>query len=139
MRPLARTVELEGKEVIRLGKPLPGSLATRTRPSGDWTVIGRTTGLFGTTDSIAVGLHPTRRVVREIRLTYLGDGAYSVMEARLRDVFGIQEYERSYRNRITFLSLARNGGTLGRRQPRQELQVNYRPKIGRWSIRIGVE
>lgn len=111
MRPLARTVELEGGEVIRLGKPLPESLSTRTRPSGDWTVIGRTTGLFGTTDSIAVWLHPTTRVVWEIRLTYQGDDAYSVMEARLRDVFGIQDYEGSYRNRITLLSLVRSGRT----------------------------
>lgn len=111
MRPLARTVELEGGELIRLGNPIPESLATRTRSAGDWTVIGRTTGLFGTTDSITVWLHPTTRVVREIRLSYPGDGAYSVMESRLRDVFGSSEDEGSYRNRITFLSLVRNGGT----------------------------
>lgn len=72
MPPLARSVELENGLVIALGEPLPEQLETEAAPprtversgsldtiSSNWRlVVGRTRGLFGTTDSVAV--LPTR-------------------------------------------------------------------------------
>ena len=70
--PLGQVVELEGGQVITLGEPLPEQLETVALPPFDWNrrwstrvadmelttarnavgVVGRTRGLFGTTDSI---------------------------------------------------------------------------------------
>ena len=67
MRPVPRTVQLVGGATIALGEPLPESLETSRRRSGALTVIGRTEGLFGTTDSIAVRVDP--RGVTQVRLS----------------------------------------------------------------------
>ena len=88
MRTLPRAVQLVGGATIALGEPLPGSLETMPRRSGALTVIGRTEGLFGTTDSIAVAVDEARGRIGRIQLIYLDPDMSSVIEARLTEAFG---------------------------------------------------
>lgn len=101
MPPLARSVELESGLVITLGEPLPEQLETEaapprtversgsldTIPSNWLLVVGRTRGLFGTTDSVAVLLNRSSEV-GEIRLRYPGADSFERLDARLRDLYG---------------------------------------------------
>ena len=105
MRPLARTVELEGGEVIRLTEPLSESLETAPRPSGSLTVVGRTRGLFGATDSIRVMVDGATGIVTGVQLAYLGEEDLEAIEARMRDVFGVPDSDvwHRYCNRMTYL------------------------------------
>ena len=111
MRPLARSVELEGGAVIALGKPLPESLEMAPGQQLLFRVVGRTTGLFGTTDAISVLVGWDQEVVRII-LTYPVDD-YERLAARFRDVFGssrgpwlTSEPSLHWSNRITYLDLS---------------------------------
>ena len=88
MRTLPRAVQLVGGATIALGEPLPESLETSPRRPGSLTVIGRTEGLFGTTDSIAVAIDQARGRIGRIQLIYLDPDMSSVIEARLTDAFG---------------------------------------------------
>lgn len=115
MRPLARTVELEGGEVIRLTERLPESLETAPRPSGALTVVGRTRGLFGATDSIAVMLAGATGIVAGVQLIYLREKDREAIPARMSDVFGVSDSDawQRYCNRSTYLIvLGRDDGTL---------------------------
>lgn len=103
--PLARVVELEGGQVITLGEPLPEQLETVALPAFEWTwpaslaerevttprnavaVVGRTRGLFGTTDVIHVHTDPDG-LVYSIRLLYADPGARETLEERLRGQYG---------------------------------------------------
>ena len=87
MRPLARSVELEGGLVIALGKPLPGSLEMAPGHLRFFRVVGRTAGLFRTTDSISV-LVGWDQEVASIKLSYPVDD-YQRLAARFRDSFGL--------------------------------------------------
>lgn len=121
MRPLARSVELEGGSVITLGKPLPESVPIEAIPDQPdrFHVAGRTTALFGSTDSIRIGMGKTRsspdvEVVGDIELIYPADH-FAALAARLRDVFGSPTpgTEFAWHNRITRMSLlavSRDGG-----------------------------
>lgn len=105
MLPAPRSVELEDGAVIDLGKPLPESLDTVPGPGGSVRVVGRTTGLFATTDSIHVLLDRApldRVVVSSIRLIYPQDD-YGTLVNRFRDVFGPREGD--WYNRVTLVSL----------------------------------
>lgn len=111
MRPIARSVELEGGAVIALGKPLPESLEMAPGQLRYFRVVGRTTGLFGTTDSISVLAGWDQEVVR-IVLVYPVDD-YERLAARFRDVLGSsrgpwlgREPSLHWRNRITYLDLS---------------------------------
>ena len=122
MRPaLARSVELEDGLVIKLGEPLPELLAAEavsSRPVSadstgmtreDWQLVtGRTRGLFGTTDSIAVSLNQSRAVT-VVRLRYRGGEAFAELDGRLRGEYGAPRWSNATRshfvNRITYLSL----------------------------------
>lgn len=88
MRSVPSAVQLVGGATITLGEPLPESLETLPRRSGALTVIGRTEGLFGTTDSIAVGMDEARGRVGRIQLIYLDPDMSSVIGPRLADAFG---------------------------------------------------
>ena len=55
------------------------------------TVIGRTEGLFGTTDSIAVSVDDVRGRIGRIQLIYLDPDMSSVIARRLADAFGSPE------------------------------------------------
>lgn len=88
MRSVPGAVRLVGGATIALGEPLPESLETMPRRSGALTVIGRTEGLFGTTDSIAVGIDPDRGRVGRIQLIYLDPDMSSVVEARISEAHG---------------------------------------------------
>ena len=88
MRSVPRAVQLVGGATIQLGEPLPESLKTSPRRLGSLTVIGRTEGLFGTTDSIAVAVNDARGRIGRIQLIYLDPDLSSVVEARLTDAFG---------------------------------------------------
>lgn len=73
MLPAPGSVELEDGSVIDLGKPLPESVEIVSGPGRSLRVVGRTTGLFATTDSIQVLLDRApldRVVVSSIRLIY---------------------------------------------------------------------
>ena len=121
MRPLARSVELEGGSVITLDRPLPESVAIEAVPgrSGRFNVAGRTTALFGSTDSIRIEMgkirsSPDVEVVYYIELIYPKD-YFEVLAARFRDVFGSPTpgTEFAWHNRITRMSLlavSRDGG-----------------------------
>lgn len=91
MRSVPSAVQLVGGATIALGEPLPESLETLPRTSGALTVIGRTEGLFGTTDSIAVGMDGPRGRVGRIQLIYLDPDMSSVIARRLADAFGSPE------------------------------------------------
>ena len=88
MRSVPGAVQLVGGATITLGEPLPESLETLPRRSGALTVIGRTEGLFGTTDSIAVAIDGPRSRVGRIQLIYLDPDMSSVIAPRLADAFG---------------------------------------------------
>lgn len=88
MRSVPSAVQLVGGAAITLGEPLPESLETLSRRSGALTVIGRTEGLFGTTDSIAVGMDEARGRVGRIQLIYLDPDMSTVIATRLVDAFG---------------------------------------------------
>ena len=88
MRTVPRAVQLVGGTTITLGEPLPESLETLPRRTGALTVIGRTEGLFGTTDSIAVAVDDARGRIGRIQLIYLDPDMSSVIEARLTEAFG---------------------------------------------------
>jgi len=88
MRSVPGAVQLIGGATIALGEPLPESLETMPRRSGALTVIGRTQGLFGTTDSIAVGINPDLGRVGRIQLIYLDPDMSSVVEARISEAHG---------------------------------------------------
>ncbi len=104
--PLARVVELEGGQVITLGEPLPEQLETVALPPFEWTwparglaerelmtprnavgVVGRTRGLFGTTDAIQVHTDPDG-LVYSVRLLYVDPDARETLEGRLRGQYG---------------------------------------------------
>lgn len=124
MRPaLARSVELEDGSVITLGEALPEPLETEpesTRHAGtdaivtppwDWQLVtGRTRGLFGATDSVAVTLNQSQEVTG-VRLLFPGADAFEVLDARLRGVYGEARWSDGARsrfvNRITLLRLHR--------------------------------
>lgn len=110
MRPLTRSVELEGGAVIALDSPLPESLETAPGHFRDFRVVGRTTGLFGTTDAISVVMGWDQEVV-SIALTYPED-EYERLASRFRDVFGSSREawlpSLHWRNRITYLDLSPN-------------------------------
>ena len=123
MRPLARSVELEGGLVITLDRPLPESVAIEAVPGrpGRFNVVGRTTALFGSTDSIRIEIDKTRsspdiEVVYDIELIYPKD-YFEVLAARFRDVFGSPTPGTtfSWHNRVTRIDLldfvSRDGGT----------------------------
>jgi hypothetical protein len=121
MRPLARSVELEGGSVITLDRPLPESVAIEAFPDQPdrFNVAGRTTALFGSTDSIQIEMGKTRsspdvEVVGDIKLFYPADH-FAALAARLRDVFGAPTpgTEFAWHNRITRMYLnavSRDGG-----------------------------
>lgn len=88
MRPVPRAVQLVGGATIALGEPLPESLETSPRRLGSLSVIGRTEGLFATTDSIAVDIDEARGRIGRIQLIYLDPDMSSVVEARLIQAFG---------------------------------------------------
>ena len=105
--PLGRVVELEGGQAITLGEPLPEQLETVALPPFDWNrrwstrmterelttprnavgVVGRTRGLFGTTDFIQVHTDPDG-LVYSVRLLYVDAGAGGTLEERLRSQYG---------------------------------------------------
>ena len=131
MRTLARSVELEGGAAITLGKPLPDAVQAVAVPDRPWqlVVLGQTTALFGTTDSIRIRtggspVYPDSPVVRNIELIYPRH-YFETLEARFRDVFGspnrgkgsadirYPDLSVSWANRITWMDLlvaGRNGG-----------------------------
>jgi hypothetical protein len=111
MRSVPSAVQLVGGATIALGEPLPESLETLPRRFGALTVIGHTEGLFGTTDSISVGVDPRGRVGR-IQLIYLDADMSSVIETRIADIFGPPTgsggaFDPSWRNRVTQVWLGR--------------------------------
>lgn len=105
--PLGRVVELEGGLAITLGEPLPEQLETVALPPFDWhwflptviaetelttprnavSVVGRTRGLFGATDSIQVHTDPDG-LVYSVRLLYVDPAALGTLEERLRSQYG---------------------------------------------------
>lgn len=111
MRSVPHAVQLVGGATIALGEPLPESLETSPRRSGALTVIGRTDGLFGTTDSIAVSVDEARGRVGRIQLIYLDPDMSSVVRARLAEAFGPPTGEPGrpveWRNRIIRVWLTR--------------------------------
>lgn len=116
MRPVPRSVELEGGLVISLGKPIPESLEMAPGLLRYFRVIGRTAGLFGTTDSISV-LVGRDLEVASVRLRYPAE-AHGELAARLRERLGSTrgavESDRMslhWRNRITDLRLTRSGSS----------------------------
>ena len=119
MRSLARSGELDSGHVITLGKPLPDAVQTVAVPDRSWqlVVLGQTTALFGTTDSIQIGtggspLYPNSPVVQGIELIYPGHH-FETLAARFRDVFGSPNMRaEAWANRITWMDLfvaGRNG------------------------------
>lgn len=88
IRSVPGAVQLVGGATITLGEPLPESLGTLPRRSGALTVIGRTEGLFGTTDSIAVAMDGARSRIARIQLIYVDAEMSSVIVPRLADAFG---------------------------------------------------
>jgi len=100
MRPLPRSVELEGGAIISLGKPVPSTLEMAPGRLRFLRVVGRTAGLFGTTDSISVVVGWDQEVVY-ITLNYPADH-HGRLARRFADSFGSHR-----RNRITFLRLSR--------------------------------
>ena len=108
--PLGRVVELEDGQVITLGEPLPEGLGTVALPPYTWNwpprltdspadieplttprnavgVLGRTRGLFGTTDSIQVHTDPAG-LVYSVRLLYVGPDALETLGERLGNQYG---------------------------------------------------
>ena len=105
--PLGRVVELEGGQAITLGEPLPEQLETATLPPFDWnwfwptvfaelelttprnavSVVGRTRGFFGATDSIQVHTDPDG-LVYSVRLLYVDPGTPETLEERLLGRYG---------------------------------------------------
>lgn len=109
--------------MIALGEPLPEPLVAEpesARPAGtdsivtprsDWQLVtGRTRGLFGATDSVAVLLNQSQEVTG-VRLLFPGADAFEVLDARLRGVYGeggwSDAVRSSFANRITLLRLHR--------------------------------
>ena len=114
MRSVPRAVQLVGGATIALGERLPESLETMPRRSGALTVVGRTMGLFGTTDSIAVAIDPDRGRVGRIQLIYLDTDMSSVVEARISEAYGpptrsgeTESASQQWRNRVTRVWLGR--------------------------------
>lgn len=114
MRSVPRAVRLAGGATIALGEPLPESLETMPRRSGALTVVGRTEGLFGTTDSIAVAIDPYRGRIGRIQLIYLDTDMSPVVEARISETYGPptrsgepESASRQWRNRVTRVWLGR--------------------------------
>ena len=99
MPPLPRSVELEGGAVITLGKPVPSTLEMVPGRLRFFRVVGRTAGLFGTTDSISVVVGWDQEVVY-ISLNYPAD-QHQKLAQRIADSFGSHR-----RNRITYLRLS---------------------------------
>lgn len=107
--PLPRVVQLEGGPLITVGEPLPEQLATVDLPPFEWywtfvtdqgvsgqpfttprnavSVVGRTRGLFGASDSIQVHTDPDG-LVYSIRLLYANPGARDILAERLRSQYG---------------------------------------------------
>ena len=116
MRPVPRSVELEGGLVISLGEPIPESLEMAPGQLRRYRVIGRTTGLFGTTDSISV-LVGRDLEVASVRLTYPAEAHGDLadwLRERLGSTHGAVESDRMslhWRNRITDLRLTRSGSS----------------------------
>lgn len=119
MRPVARSVELEGGVVIELGRPLPESVRTAPTRYLDLTrVVGRTTGAFATTDSIEIETvaypwwNPDVEVVTRVYLMYPRED-YQRLSARFGEMFGSpdrdapdeSEPQLRWENRITNLEL----------------------------------
>ncbi len=73
-------------------------------------MTGRTRGLFGATDSVAVTLNQSQEVTG-VRLLFPGADAFEVLDARLRGVYGEARWSDGARsrfeNRITLLRLHR--------------------------------
>ena len=113
MRSVPRAVQLVGGATIALGEPLPESLETMPRRSGALTVVGRTEGLFGTTDSIAVIIDPDLGRIGRIQLIYLDADMSSVVEARISEAYGPARSgdtvltSLQWRNRVTRVWLRR--------------------------------
>lgn len=114
MRSVPRAVQLVGGATIALGEPLPESLEITPRRSGALTVVGRTEGLFGTTDSIAVLIDPDRGRIGRIQLIYLDTDMSSVVEARISEAYGpptrsgeAELASLQWRNRVTRVWLSR--------------------------------
>ncbi|MCY4572932.1 MAG: hypothetical protein OXF01_09025 [Gemmatimonadetes bacterium] len=106
LRPaIPRSVELEGGQAITLWEPLPESVDTIL--AGRLLIVGRTTGLFGATDSISVRLDSLRGLVKTITLWYPDVDAHAVVLGRLRDRYGLNT---SASNPVTGLSVPRRGG-----------------------------
>ena len=102
MRPLPRSVELEGGAIISLGKPVPSTLEMAPGRLRFLRVVGRTAGLFGTTDSISVVVGWDQEVVY-ITLNYPADH-HERLARRFADSLGSHR-----RNRITYLRLSQTG------------------------------
>ena len=86
MLPVPRSVELEAGLVISLGKPIPASLEMAPGQLRRFRVIGRTAGLFGTTDSISV-LVGRDLEVASVRLWYPAE-AHGELADRIRERLG---------------------------------------------------
>lgn len=109
LRPaIPRSVELEGGQAITLWEPLPESVDTIR--AGRLHVVGRTAGLFGATDSIAVRLRRRGGLVESITLWYPNADAHAAVLGRLRDRYGLSA---SASNPVTGLSVPRRGGASG--------------------------
>ena len=107
LRPaIPRSVELEGGRAITLWEPLPESVDTIR--AGRLHVVGRTTGLFGATDSIGVRLRRHGGLVASITLWYSDADAHAAVLERLRDRYGLNASSAS--NPVTGLSVPRRGG-----------------------------
>lgn len=107
LRPaIPRSVELEGGRAITLWEPLPESVDTIR--AGRLYVVGRTTGLFGATDSISVRLRRHGGLVESITLWYSDADAHAAVLERFRDRYGLNASSAS--NPVTGLSVPRRGG-----------------------------
>ncbi len=104
--PIPRSVELEGGTAITLWEPLPE--AVDTIRAGRLHVVGRTTGLFGATDSISVRLDLLRGLVESITLRHPDADAHAAVLERLRYRYGLSASFAS--NPVTVLSVARGRG-----------------------------
>ncbi len=115
LRPLPRTVRLQGGGTLLLGAPAPEGIVTAARPSGAAGVTGRTVGLFAGSDSVAYRIGANDGRIGVVQLIFPGPATGDALIERITRAFGPPDDNTAvpgawWHNRVTEVSVITSQG-----------------------------